>query len=200
MHMHAPVGRCIRSRAAASGRWRGPSPGCSGTAHARAHIRLYKRERMQTPKPGHAHSCVIIRALVREGACTRAASLDIRRAPCARNARAFPPKFRRSGCRKLPSYIGYSRTQTNHRSQAGGPKTSQNKPRCDAMRPARAVLLQLLGRTLRRFFQPEFQKYRDLACRLLEDDYELALEIIEHVRQPADTPAPAPAPATAMRV
>jgi hypothetical protein len=35
---------------------------------------------------------------------------------------------------------------------------------------------------------------------LLEDDYELALEIIEHVRQPADTPAPAPAPATAMRV
>ncbi len=68
------------------------------------------------------------------------------------------------------------------------------------MRPARAVLLQLLGRTLRRFFQPEFQKYRDLACRLLEDDYELALEIIEHVRQPADTPAPAPAPATAMRV
>jgi hypothetical protein len=85
-------------------------------------------------------------------------------------------------------------------SQAGGPKTKLNNPRCDAVRPALAVLLQLLGRTLRRFFQPEFQKYRDLACRLLEDDYELALEIIEHVRQPADTPAPAPAPATAMRV
>ena len=66
------------------------------------------------------------------------------------------------------------------------------------MRPALAVLLWLLGRTLGRFFQPEFQKYRDLACRLLEDDYELALEIIEHVRQPADAPAPAPAPA--MRV
>ena len=95
------------------------------------------------------------------------------------------------------SAVPHTNKQTIDRKQAAL-KQNRNKPRCDAMRPARAVLLRLLGRTLRRFFQPEFQKYRDLACRLLEDDYELALEIIEHVRQPAD--APAPAPATAMRV